>query len=254
MSVDGRLIELTPTEYKLLLMLAERRGRVQGRAHLLETVWEAAPDIQTRTVDMHVQRLRTKLGDAGDLDRDRARIRLPSQERAVASARDARQAAARRLARCWSFVLVARHRRDRGQSSSRHVFAQETRRELEREARLVAAQWRPGINADSLADAAGAALVAARHADRLDRRRRRRLGVRRRAISQQLQNHSTRPEVIDARRHGIGWSMRAERIGRRRRDLRRRATSARLRARVGRDDEVPRDRERRADATCSSPA
>ena len=48
-------------------ILAERRGRVQSRAHLLETVWEAAPDIQTRTVDMHVQRLRTKLGEAGDL-------------------------------------------------------------------------------------------------------------------------------------------------------------------------------------------
>lgn len=66
-AVDGRHIELTPTEYKLLLILAERRSRVQSRAHLLETVWEAAPDIQTRTVDMHVQRLRTKLGDAGDL-------------------------------------------------------------------------------------------------------------------------------------------------------------------------------------------
>ena len=51
----------------LLLTLAERRGRVQGRAHLLETVWEAAPDIQTRTVDMHIQRLRSKLGPAGDL-------------------------------------------------------------------------------------------------------------------------------------------------------------------------------------------
>ena len=56
-----------PTEYKLLLTLAERRGRVQGRKQLLEAVWEAAPDIQTRTVDMHIQRLRTKLGDAGDL-------------------------------------------------------------------------------------------------------------------------------------------------------------------------------------------
>jgi two-component system phosphate regulon response regulator PhoB len=66
-SVDARVIDLTPTEYKLLLTLAERRGRVQGRAHLLSTVWEAAPDIQTRTVDMHVQRLRTKLGGAGDL-------------------------------------------------------------------------------------------------------------------------------------------------------------------------------------------
>ncbi|MBI2795897.1 MAG: response regulator transcription factor [Gemmatimonadetes bacterium] len=66
-TVDGVEVELTPTEYKLLSTLAERRGRVQGRAHLLETVWEAAPDIQTRTVDMHIQRLRTKLGAAGDL-------------------------------------------------------------------------------------------------------------------------------------------------------------------------------------------
>jgi two-component system phosphate regulon response regulator PhoB len=66
-TVEGRELELTPTEYRLLLTLAERRGRVQGRGHLLETVWEAAPDIQTRTVDMHVQRLRTKLGAAGEL-------------------------------------------------------------------------------------------------------------------------------------------------------------------------------------------
>jgi two-component system phosphate regulon response regulator PhoB len=66
-AVDGKEIELTATEYKLLLTLVERRGRVQTRPQLLETVWEAQPDIQTRTVDMHVQRLRTKLGEAGDL-------------------------------------------------------------------------------------------------------------------------------------------------------------------------------------------
>jgi two-component system, OmpR family, phosphate regulon response regulator PhoB len=65
--VDGNAVELTPTEFKLLLTLAERRGRVQARTHLLQTVWDAAPDIQTRTVDMHVQRLRAKLGAAGDL-------------------------------------------------------------------------------------------------------------------------------------------------------------------------------------------
>ena len=40
---------------------------MQTRPQLLETVWEAQPDIQTRTVDMHVQRLRTKLGEAGRL-------------------------------------------------------------------------------------------------------------------------------------------------------------------------------------------
>ncbi|MGI8545874.1 MAG: response regulator [Gemmatimonadaceae bacterium] len=65
--VDGAPIELTPIEYKLLLTLAERKGRVLARTQLLETVWEAAPDIQTRTVDMHVQRLRTKLGVGGHL-------------------------------------------------------------------------------------------------------------------------------------------------------------------------------------------
>ena len=66
-TVNDLEVELTPTEYKLLMTLAERRGRVQGRAQLLETVWDAAPDIQTRTVDMHVQRLRTKLHPAGEL-------------------------------------------------------------------------------------------------------------------------------------------------------------------------------------------
>jgi two-component system phosphate regulon response regulator PhoB len=66
-ALSGQSIDLTPTEYKLLILLAERRGRVQGRSNLLQSVWEAAPDIQTRTVDMHVQRLRTKLGPAGDL-------------------------------------------------------------------------------------------------------------------------------------------------------------------------------------------
>ncbi|MEO7999124.1 MAG: response regulator transcription factor [Gemmatimonadaceae bacterium] len=65
--VDENRLDLTATEFKLLMTLVERRGRVQGRAHLLETVWEAAPDIQTRTVDMHIQRLRTKMGPAGDM-------------------------------------------------------------------------------------------------------------------------------------------------------------------------------------------
>ena len=65
--VDDKEVELTATEFRLLRALAERRGRTLGRTHLLETVWEAAPDIQTRTVDMHVQRLRTKLQPAGSL-------------------------------------------------------------------------------------------------------------------------------------------------------------------------------------------
>jgi two-component system phosphate regulon response regulator PhoB len=66
-SINGQELSLTATEYKLLLTLVERRGRVQSRPQLLEIVWEAQPDIQTRTVDMHVQRLRSKLGEAGKL-------------------------------------------------------------------------------------------------------------------------------------------------------------------------------------------
>ena len=66
-AVDGGAVDLTRIEYRLLLLLAERRGRVQTRPQLLESVWEAQSDIQTRTVDMHVQRLRAKLGKGGDL-------------------------------------------------------------------------------------------------------------------------------------------------------------------------------------------
>jgi two-component system phosphate regulon response regulator PhoB len=66
-TIHSQELSLTATEYKLLLTLVERRGRVQSRPQLLEIVWEAQPDIQTRTVDMHVQRLRTKLGESGKL-------------------------------------------------------------------------------------------------------------------------------------------------------------------------------------------
>jgi two-component system phosphate regulon response regulator PhoB len=64
-TVAGEPLDLTATEFRLLRLLMEREGRVQNRTQLLESVWRAQPDIQTRTVDMHVQRLRTKLGDAG---------------------------------------------------------------------------------------------------------------------------------------------------------------------------------------------
>ena len=65
-TVAHRDIELTTTEFKLLRLLMERAGRVQSRTALLQTVWHAQPDIQTRTVDMHVQRLRSKLGAGGE--------------------------------------------------------------------------------------------------------------------------------------------------------------------------------------------
>ena len=65
-TVDGKSVELTPTEFRLLVSLLERRGRVQDRRQLLEAAWDVHARIETRTVDMHVQRLRTKLGAAGD--------------------------------------------------------------------------------------------------------------------------------------------------------------------------------------------
>lgn len=65
-SVNGEVLDLTPTEYRLLVTLLDRRGRVQNRQQLLEAAWDVHARIETRTVDMHVQRLRTKLGSAGD--------------------------------------------------------------------------------------------------------------------------------------------------------------------------------------------
>ena len=61
----GKKIELTATEFKLLALLAQRRGRVQSREQLLRDVWEYNSLIDTRTVDTHMRRLREKLGPAG---------------------------------------------------------------------------------------------------------------------------------------------------------------------------------------------
>lgn len=57
-------IELTATEFKLLVLLAQRSGRVQSREQLLRDVWEYNNLIDTRTVDTHMRRLREKLGPA----------------------------------------------------------------------------------------------------------------------------------------------------------------------------------------------
>ena len=68
--LEGRELILTPTEFRLLESLMERRGRTQSRKQLLERVWSyesgISDRIQTRTVDMHVRRLRAKLGRVGE--------------------------------------------------------------------------------------------------------------------------------------------------------------------------------------------
>lgn len=65
--VEGTPVDLTATEFKLITILAQRRGRVQSRERLLRDVWEYDSIIDTRTVDTHVRRLREKLGPAADV-------------------------------------------------------------------------------------------------------------------------------------------------------------------------------------------
>ena len=60
----GKSVELTATEFRLLTVLAQRRGRVQSREQLLRDVWEYNSLVDTRTVDTHMRRLREKLGPA----------------------------------------------------------------------------------------------------------------------------------------------------------------------------------------------
>lgn len=66
-TVDGKEIVLAPIEFKLLVTLIERNGRIQSRDRLLSDVWDIHSGVLTRTVDTHIKRLRQKLGRAGDM-------------------------------------------------------------------------------------------------------------------------------------------------------------------------------------------
>jgi two-component system phosphate regulon response regulator PhoB len=65
--VEDQEIPLTALEFRLLATFMARAGRVQSREQLLADVWEMSPELETRTVDTHVKRLREKLGAARDL-------------------------------------------------------------------------------------------------------------------------------------------------------------------------------------------
>ena len=65
--VKNRQLDLTATEFKLLAVLLERRGRVQSRETLLRDVWGYEGSITSRTVDIHIRRLREKLGRCSDV-------------------------------------------------------------------------------------------------------------------------------------------------------------------------------------------
>ena len=64
--VRGEDVALTATEFRLLRVLMERQGRVQTRSRLLSDVWGYSEDVDSRTVDTHVRRLRRKLGAEAD--------------------------------------------------------------------------------------------------------------------------------------------------------------------------------------------
>jgi two-component system phosphate regulon response regulator PhoB len=64
----GRSIQLGPTEFRLLKQLLEHPGRVFSRERLLDTVWSHDSDIDARTVDVHVRRLRKALNEGGRPD------------------------------------------------------------------------------------------------------------------------------------------------------------------------------------------
>jgi len=65
--VDGQELPLTLQEFRLLAYLVQGKGRVRTRDELLADVWNTSPELETRTVDTHVKRLRDKLGPAGEI-------------------------------------------------------------------------------------------------------------------------------------------------------------------------------------------
>lgn len=67
-SVSGKGVKLGPTEYRLLKFFMENPGRVYSREVLMDRVWSNGVNVESRTVDVHVRRLRKTLMDAGSLD------------------------------------------------------------------------------------------------------------------------------------------------------------------------------------------
>jgi DNA-binding response OmpR family regulator len=65
-TLDGRRMTLTRKEYDLLSLLVQFAGQIVPREALLQQVWGYSPEIRTRTLDVHVRRLRKKLGSYAD--------------------------------------------------------------------------------------------------------------------------------------------------------------------------------------------
>ena len=66
-TLDGRELVLTLMEFKLLVALLKRKGEAQSRESLLSDVWDIDKNINTRTIDTHITRIREKLGETGNI-------------------------------------------------------------------------------------------------------------------------------------------------------------------------------------------
>ena len=64
---EGREVELTPTEFKILELLSSRKGQVFTRERILDYLWGEEKVVVERTIDVHIRHLREKLGKAGDI-------------------------------------------------------------------------------------------------------------------------------------------------------------------------------------------
>ncbi len=61
LTIKGKPVRLSATEFKLLLFLAERRGKVFSRGQLLDAIWQEEAFVEPRTVDVHIRRLREQI-------------------------------------------------------------------------------------------------------------------------------------------------------------------------------------------------
>jgi DNA-binding response OmpR family regulator len=64
--IEGEPVALRPKEFDLLALLVRKKGKMLSRALILQSVWDVNMDLDTRTMDTHVYRLRKKLGPAGN--------------------------------------------------------------------------------------------------------------------------------------------------------------------------------------------
>ena len=68
--VDGNIVELTSTEFRILKLLASKKGRVFSRDRILDHLWSNEKVVVDRTIDVHIRHLRSKLGNASKLIRN----------------------------------------------------------------------------------------------------------------------------------------------------------------------------------------